>query len=126
MLLNYSKKQFVMIAIFSLLGCGLYGQTNYYVSTSGNNNNSGTSTNQAWRTIGYAVGEASANSIINIRGGVYSESIYISSEFSNSMLTLQNYNGEGVTIDGDNDPQFWNEAIIRIENQNDIIIKGLV
>src|SRR3954469_7743574 len=45
----------------------------YYVSNSGNNNNSGT-INSPWQTIGYAVSRLSAGDTLLIRGGIYTGS----------------------------------------------------
>ena len=60
--------------VFSLVLAGLISlqaQTNYYVSNSGNNGNSGTTSLSAWKTISYALTQVGSNSIINIAAGTY-------------------------------------------------------
>lgn len=48
--------------------------TTYYVSTSGNNANAGTSEDAPWRTIAFAVTTMVAGDTTYVRGGTYSES----------------------------------------------------
>jgi len=128
MILDYSKKQFFMIAILSLLSYGLYGQTNYYVSPSGSNSNSGLSTSDAWSTIQYAVDQASAGDEIQVLAGTYNELV----EFQNSgnstqgNIVLKNYGTDTPIIDGtglESSPGF-EIAIIKIENQDFIEVSG--
>ena len=55
-----------------------FGQTNtsYYVSTTGNDSNSGTQA-APWRTIQHAADTARAGSTVNVRGGIYEELVSI-------------------------------------------------
>lgn len=46
----------------------------YYVATSGNNSNPGTST-KPWRTVAYATGKMVAGDTTYVRGGIYNEGI---------------------------------------------------
>lgn len=112
--MNHKKLLFT----FLLLSCICFGQTNYYVSTTGNNANSG-SLASPWKTIQYALNQLPANSILNILPGTYTEKISIPI----SSITLKNYsatlpviNAAGITTQ---------DAIIAINNKSNVTIDGL-
>lgn len=66
--------------------------TTYYVSTSGNNGNSGTSTGAAWATIQYAVNTIAAGDVIRVLSGTYTEVVVISSSGTDgSEKTIEAY-----------------------------------
>ncbi len=70
-----------------------------YVSPSGSDNNVGTR-NAPFRTIQRGVNQASAGTIIYVRGGVYNEEIWIkSSGTASNPITLSNYPNEAPVID---------------------------
>jgi len=65
----------------------------FYVSTTGNDTNSGTSTGSAWRTIQHAMSNATAGSTVNIMAGNYQEELTMSvSGTSGNPITFQPYN----------------------------------
>ncbi len=117
------------ISLFFFLLCTfclhLQGQTQYYVSVSnGNDNNDGLSLATPWQSIQKSMNEATPNSVVNIRAGIYSEKVevYVSGTAGNPIV-FQNYNNEEVILDatGINFP----DAIIGIFDQNYVTIKGL-
>ncbi|GEM_PF-1010594 len=67
--------------------------TDYYVSTTGNDNNNGT-LSSPFRTISKAVSEASEGDTVYVREGTYSEAVRI-----RRRLTLKTYNNEHVLIE---------------------------
>ncbi len=61
-------------SLFLLISCYSFAQTTYYVSLSGNNNNSGLSENDAWRTFTYAASSSSPvgpGDLVYIKAGNY-------------------------------------------------------
>lgn len=57
-------------------GCSASGSANYYVSTSGNDNNDG-SQSSPWRTISAAGNRVGPGSIVHVAPGTYAEAPYI-------------------------------------------------
>ena len=84
----------------------LYSQTTYYVAPSisgGNNTNAGT-IEAPFETLQHAIDQLTAGDILYIREGTYRETITIDENgTSGSLITIQNYNNEVVTIDGTTD-----------------------
>jgi hypothetical protein len=73
----------------------------YYVSPSGADSNSGTSTNAPFQTIGRAAGGMVAGDNCYLRGGTYRETMTpVTSGSSQSPITFAAYNNESVTISG--------------------------
>ena len=73
--------------------------TIYYVSTTGNNSNSGTSTSSPFRTINYAVGRCGSGDTVYVRNGTYTEGISLTKSGTKSNHnTLANYQNEKVII----------------------------
>jgi Protein of unknown function (DUF1565) len=65
----------------------------FYVATSGNDSNPGTSTSAPWRTIQHAMSSATAGSTVNIMAGTYQERLTMDvSGTSGSYITFQPYN----------------------------------
>ena len=60
----------VLLWVFSLVI--LVNATTYYVTTSGNDSNSGLSEGSAWKTISYATTHVAAGDIVYIKAGTYS------------------------------------------------------
>lgn len=78
--------------------------TRYYVSsTKGNDANSGTSKDKAWRTITYAATKAVAGDTVCIEGGNYgNENVVVANAgSSNSPIVFMGYNGTPI-LDGEN------------------------
>ena len=94
--------------------------TAYYVGPSGDDSNPGTQ-DQPWKTIQHAIDSAGTGDTIYIRAGVYAESIQLHrSGQEGSPITLANYGGETVTIDGGGDP-----AIADLDGTEYWIVQGL-
>ncbi|MFC2049605.1 choice-of-anchor U domain-containing protein [Chloroflexota bacterium] len=72
-------------------------QTNYYVSTTGNDGNDGTAPDDAhaWLTIQHAADNVTAGDIINVAAGTYTQSLTI-----NKALTIQGAGSATTTING--------------------------
>jgi len=72
----------------------------YYVSISGNDNNSGT-VSLPWRHIQYALDHVGAGSTVNVLTGVYDEKVtFPRSGTSGNYIVLQNYMDNSPVIDG--------------------------
>jgi len=67
------KKIFLIVCI-TFISTNILAQTNYYVSTTGNNSNNG-SLSSPWQTIQFGVNQLSAGDTLFIRGGNYPEKI---------------------------------------------------
>jgi hypothetical protein len=102
--------------------------TNYYVSTSGDNNSDGLSQTSAWRNIQYAANHAAAGDTVNILGGIYNElvNIPVSGSADAGYITFQSYGGQTAVIDGKRLPVPGGQyGLINIASQSYIIIQGL-
>ena len=95
-----------------------FSQTNYYVSPSGNDNNTGT-ISSPWKTIQHSLNNMTVNGVLNVAGGTYNEKIQI--PINN--LTIKNQTSATPIIDatGINSQN----SIISIINKNSITIDGL-
>jgi hypothetical protein len=75
----------------------------YYVSQSGNDNNPGT-LGKPFRTVGKGVSVLQAGDALNVRGGVYVESVRVAqkmgSDASQGAIVIRSYPGESAYIDG--------------------------
>jgi hypothetical protein len=92
----------------------------YYVAPSGDDSNPGTQ-EEPWKTIQHAVDTANPGDIIYLRAGGYDESVrFRQSGQEGTPITLTNYDGEAVTIDGGGDP-----AIVDLDGTQYWIIQGL-
>jgi hypothetical protein len=105
---------------------GAFAQPNssYYVSTSGNDSNTGIQT-APWRTIQHAADTARAGSIVNVRSGVYEElvSIKSSGDASNGYITFRSYPGETAVLDAAHFTPSGRQAVVTIHNQSYIRIE---
>jgi len=88
----------------------------YYVSTSGDNNNPGT-LQLPWRDIDYACNNATPGSTVNVMQGTYFEQISVGVD----SLLVHNYIGQPVIIDGTN---ITSGAIIEINDRKNITFDG--
>lgn len=95
-----------------------FSQTNYYVSPSGNDINTGT-ISSPWKTIQHSLNNMTVNGVLNVAGGTYNEKIQI--PINN--LTIKNQTSATPIIDatGINSQN----SIISIINKNSITIDGL-
>ena len=116
------KKLFTCLVSFVIINI-TFSQTGYYVSTTGDNGNSG-AIDLPWETVQYGIDQLSPGDVLNIMAGTYNEKIqFNNSGNSDNYLTLQNYNDDEVIIDGSGISDF--EAIIEIYDQSYIVIEGL-
>jgi hypothetical protein len=94
------KHQFIRGLFLLLSSClafsyGAQAQT-YYVAKSGNDSNTGLSTQAAWLTIGHAASVATAGSTVYVGAGTYHESVTFSNSGTASAPIV--FNGQGVAI----------------------------
>ena len=119
-------KVLTLFALFVCV-CPAFGQTNtsYYVSTTGNDSNSGTQA-APWRTVQHAADTARAGSTVNVRGGIYEElvSINVSGNASDGFITLRSYPGETAILDAAHLTPSGRQAILTIHNQSYVRIEG--
>lgn len=113
-----------LLPLLLLCTSSLFAQTNYYVSTSGDNANDGLTIAGSWETLQYAMNNAPANSIVNILSGTYNEKVEVNvSGTPGGQIVFQNYQTDAVIISGSG--LGGNDAIIGIFDQSYITIKGL-
>lgn len=98
----------------------------YYVSTSGNDGNTGLSVGNAWRTIQYAVDNIGPGATVNILGGEYNErvEIFVSGTAADPII-IKNFDANPAILDGTGATQPW-DAMLAIFDQDYITIEGLV
>jgi Protein of unknown function (DUF1565) len=105
----------------------------YYVSTSGNDGNSG-SFSSPWRTIQHAANSVSAGATVYVLGGVYNEAVnFPASGTASNYITFESYPGQTAAIDGtgltcctSNPPSSGNDTqgLVTIVNQSYLTISG--
>ncbi|MFM2294764.1 MAG: hypothetical protein RLZZ350_1177 [Verrucomicrobiota bacterium] len=84
----------------TLLASHLFAAT-FYIALTGNDTNSGTTTNLAWRTIQKAANTLAPGDTALVRSGVYSEAVTVNvSGNAGSFVTFQNFPGEQPIVDG--------------------------
>ncbi len=120
-------KNTILILMISFLAvCTSISQTSYYVSTNGDNNNSGMSIDQAWQSINYAAQNSviSAGDTVNILAGTYNEQItFAISGVPDYQITFKNYQNDVVVLSGSTLPPYG--YIMKIEDNEHIRITGL-
>ncbi len=96
--------KYILITIITLVTLNVFAQTSYYVNgQSGNDNASGTSLNEAWRTIQHAADMMKAGETVFITSGIYNEHVIPqASGNANQYITYTAYPGDTVIIDGSN------------------------
>ncbi len=117
---------FALLVVTSAIAAPRASAATHYVSTTGNDLNSGTITSP-WRTIQHAANSVVAGDIVYVRAGVYNEVVSIPASGSARVgyITFSSYPGEQATVDGTGlliPGGQW--GLITIENQNYIIVKG--
>ena len=91
----------LLVAGFVLfVSVGAVSAQNYYVSTSGDNSNSGTSMNQAYGSVEHGSSKLTAGDTLYIGGGTYwNDRVSIqNSGNENNWITVTNHNGEKVKM----------------------------
>jgi hypothetical protein len=129
----------VVLFVFALLlASSLAGQTGaiYYVSTTGNDSNSGLgqSNSEAWLTIQHAANTALAGATVYVLGGVYNEAVnFPSSGTASAPIIFESYPGQAAVVDGNgltcctsNPASSDNETegLITIVNQSYVTVSG--
>jgi Right handed beta helix region len=111
------KNLVIIIALFlnSILS---FSQTNYYVSLSGNNFNSGT-LSMPWQTLQYSIDQLTTNDTLNILEGIYTEKINITA----SNVYIRNYFSNNPVIDALGITT--QNPILNINNKSNVTIEGL-
>ncbi|MFT6810358.1 MAG: hypothetical protein ACJA01_003601, partial [Saprospiraceae bacterium] len=95
----------LLICIAFFLTIAMMGQSQHYVSTTGNDNNHATTVNQAWKTIQHALNQLTQNATLNILDGTYNEKVYVNVSGSlGQPIIISNYNDDIVVVDGSNLP----------------------
>ena len=116
------KKIFFAILIGAISGYS-FSQTNYYISTSGDNSNNG-SVGSQWQTIQHGVNQLSYGDTLNIMSGSYHGKIDLTiSGALGGEITIRNYNNDNVVINGETLSDY--EYLLKIEEVNYINIEGL-
>ncbi len=98
----------------------------HFVSTTGNDSNSGTSIGLPWRTIQKAANTVGVGSTVCVRGGTYAERVTFSvSGAPGQYTTFQSYTGETAIVDGTGlSVPAGNTGLFMVTNQSYLIIKG--
>ena len=107
---------------------GAFGQSgsSFYVSTTGDDSNSGSQT-APWRTVQHAADTVHAGSTVNVRGGVYEElvSINASGNAADGYITFRSYPGETAVLDAEHLTPSGRQGVLTIHNQSYVRIEGL-
>ena len=76
--------------------------TDFFVSTSGDDTNPGTSKEKPFRTIAHAISKLKAGDVLNLRGGSYVETLKIKGLHGspNKAIVIRSFSKEHATIDG--------------------------
>jgi parallel beta-helix repeat protein len=91
--------------------------TNYFVSTTGNDTNPGTTRTNAWRTIQSAVDRVGPGDVIAVLAGAYTGAWIQVSGQSNAPITLQAEEGENVLLNAKNPGgKISHDSILWMEN----------
>lgn len=90
----------LLVVLVSLMCSSPAFAGTYYVSTTGDNANDGTSPATAWKTISYASANAPDTSTILVSDGTYYENIYHTNDRA-SNLTFKSINHLGAKVVGD-------------------------
>jgi hypothetical protein len=117
------EKRLIYGLIFGLGIAICNAQTNYYVSTIGNDANNGTSIQTPWKTIQKACNSATANSTVLIRGGVYNENVFVNvSGTVGGPITFSGYLNEQAVIDGSGATA---STLLRITGRSHLVFNNL-
>ncbi len=110
-----------------LLTCffgSLSAQTSYYIATTGNNSNNGALATP-WRTIQYALNQVQPGNVLHVLAGTYNEKLtWQNSGTSSQAITLQNYNGAVVIVDGTGISA--TDGLLKIASKSHLLVKGLI
>jgi hypothetical protein len=116
-----------LVVMLLACSCVAFGQHNstFYVSTTGDDSNSGTKT-APWRTVQHAADTVRAGSTVNVRGGVYKELVTVkaSGNASDGYITFRSYPGETAVLDAEHFTPSERQAVLTIHSQSYVRIEG--
>lgn len=122
------KKLFMMLAYCTILTNAIYA-TNYYVSVSGNDSNTGTSITRPFKTIQRALNIVRPGGhTIYVMGGTYKERLIWKTPglSTAAVILLTNYNGANVSVDGSSGgTNSTQNELLLIRNMSHIEIRGI-
>lgn len=117
------KTRLSLLFVLCLCAVAAFAQTNFYVSKTGNNANSGLSPAQAWKTIQHAMNVAPPNSVVNIMAGTYKEKLTLNvSGLPGQRILFRNHNSDVVTLNGGG---VSGQTMLEIVNKNHVTVQGL-
>lgn len=132
-MLKFGKSLIVgmSIAALSMVIAGIGGHsasaagTEYFVATTGNDSNAGTSS-APWKTLQHAADVAVPGSTVFVRGGVYNQKLKITRSGSAAAgpIAFSNYDSEVAVIDGTGLSVSGTEGIVDVTDANYITING--
>jgi Right handed beta helix region len=111
--------------LLSVSGALAQPNSNFYVSTKGDDSNPGTEA-APWRTIQHAADTARAGSTVNVKGGVYEElvSLNASGNASDGFVTLRSAPGENAILDAGKLTPKDRSGIVTIHNQSYVRVEN--
>jgi len=121
----------MLTASMVLGGMGLEGAktyaagSNYYVSPTGSDSNSGTSTSQAWKTLQHAADSAGAGDTVYVMGGVYQQKLKITHSGSavEGPITFKSYDPQTAILDGTGLSVADSEGLVEITDASHIVLE---
>lgn len=116
---------FLVAGFVLFASVGAVSAQNYYVSTNGNDGNTGTSINQAFGTVEHGSSILHAGDTLFIDGGTYwNDKVDIErSGTASDWITVTNYNGENVKMY--HDEEFNNDCLIHLTRKSYIKIENI-
>jgi hypothetical protein len=98
--------------------------SNFYVSKSGSDSNSG-SYSAPWLTIQHAANSVTAGATVYVKSGVYNESVnFPASGTASNLITFSSYPGQTATLDGAGLSVNGTQGLINIVNRSYLTING--
>ena len=97
----------------------------FYVATDGDDSHDG-SIGSPWKTISHAMNTVAAGATVMVRAGVYGEAVSVGvSGTAGSPITLESFTGETAIVDGTGVTFANGSALIAIDSQSDLVVRGL-
>jgi hypothetical protein len=113
-----------LVVILTSVLCLAQAGSSFYVSTSGNDKNSGSFT-APWRTIQHAANTVTAGATVYVEGGVYNESVnFPASGTSSNPIIFANYPSQTSVIDGTGLAVNGTQGLVNIIDQSYVTIRG--
>ncbi len=122
--MTFLKRLSLILLAFTSAALLAQSGSTYYVSKSGNNNNSGSFT-APWLTIQHAANSVSAGATVYVEAGVYNESVsFPASGTASNHIAFTSYPGQTTVIDGTGLSVSGTQGLINIVNQSYITVSG--